>query len=333
MKTFINKVLAVAILTIASIFVARAQQQPYTAQLEEKVLPVSEFTSLSVSQNFEVTLVKGTYSARITVDKVLSPYVQVYVRSKTLYITYDEKAVPKDVRKLFKGRNAPKPIFRASVYMPQINTINLDDNATLSGSDEFVGNDFEANLTGNAQIKGLTLSVKSAKVSLKKNSQAALNIRADEKIEFTTEGNSNLQSTANTIGEFVCSASGNSNLTLSSDNKLSTITTAGNAELTITQKTDKLVLQTNGNSSLIINGEADALVIKGERNSKIDANAFEVNTAEASLSGNSRADINVKELLDATLVGGSALYYTGTPVFKIGKVIKSTLAPYGATAK
>ena len=46
-----------------------------------------------------------------------------------------------------------------------------------------------------------------------------------------------------------------------------------------------------------------------------------------------KASVNVSDTVDATLQGGAALYYSGTPSFKIGKIIKSTLAPKGAPAK
>ncbi len=319
----------VVICTIASVFAAHAQ---YTAQLEEKTLPVGEFNSINVTDNFEVTLAKGAYNAKITADKVLSPYVQVYVRSKTLYVTYDEKAVPKDVKKLFKGRGAPKAIFRATVYVPEISGITLTDNSSLIATDEFVGNTVEISLADNAQIKTLPITAASITLNMKKNSQVSLNVNVDNKLEFYTEGNSNLKVIGN-AKEMVCSASGNSSVTLSGDCETSTINGAGGAKISYSQKANKVILQMEGNSNLSIIGESPSMMIKAERNSKIDANGFEVKTLEADMSGSSKAEVTVEELIDATLVGGSSLYFTGTPAIKIGKIVKSTLAPLGANNK
>ena len=94
-----------------------------------------------------------------------------------------------------------------------------------------------------------------------------------------------------------------------------------------------MTLNAGGFSKLNLSGEADAIDIRGERSASIEANAFVVKKADANLSGSSKVNISISESLNATLVGGSSLYYTGTPSIKIGKIIKSTLAPYGSTAK
>jgi hypothetical protein len=39
--------------------------------------------------------------------------------------------------------------------------------------------------------------------------------------------------------------------------------------------------------------------------------------------------VNVDKEDKVTLVSGASLYYSGTPVFQIDKIVKSTLAPYG----
>ncbi len=330
MKALINRVLSIVICTIAFAFAANAQQ--YTTQLEEKVLPVGEFTSVSVSNDFEVTLAKGAYNTKVTVDKVLSPYVQVYVRSKTLYITYDEKSVPKDIRKMFKGRNAPQPHFRATVYMPQIGGIILSDNATLLASDEFAGDQVEINLADKSQLKGLTLIASSILINTKKNTQASVNFKADNKIEIITDGNANLTAMTE-CDELVVSAAGNSNVSVNGFCSSTTLSGSGSPQMSISQKAQKASLQLGGSTELILTGEAETLYLKSEKSAKLNANGFDAKTIEADMSGSSKAEVNVSELLDATLVGGSALYYTGTPVFKIGKVFKSTLAPLGATGK
>jgi len=88
--------------------------QSFSPKLTDKQIPVSEFNSLNVSDDFEVTLARGAYGVRLTVDEELAPYVEVYVKAKTLYLSYDEKSVPKELRKLYKGRNGLTPVFRVT---------------------------------------------------------------------------------------------------------------------------------------------------------------------------------------------------------------------------
>ena len=330
MKAIINKVLWLTV-GIVCLFVLPAQAQ-VTAGQEEKSIPVGEFSSISVSDDFEVSLVKGKHGVKITSEKELIPYIQVYVRSKSLFITYDEKSVPKDIRNLFRGRGSSDPVFRAVVSMPEIGGISLSNNATLSSIEDFSGGTFDLNLADKAQVKTLTVRVNSANLNLKKNAQVSMNVEVANRLEINTEGNASIKLSGK-AQEFSVNAAGSSELTVSADCKSSTVTTSGSADLSLSQKTEKMVLTVGGFSKLNLSGEADSIQIRGERSASVDANAFSVKKAEANLSGSAKVNISISESLDATLVGGSSLYYTGTPSIKIGKVIKSTLAPYGSTAK
>lgn len=331
MKALVNKILWLTIGFVCILaFPARAQQM--TAGQEEKTIPVGDFSSISVSDDFEVSLVKGKQGVKVTSEKELIPYIQVYVRSKTLFISYDEKSVPKDTRKLFKRRGASDPVFRAVVSMPELGGITLSNNATLSAVENFSGNNLEINLADKAQVKTLSAHVNAATLTMKKNAQASVNIEADSKLTINTEGNAELK-LGGKAQEIAVDAAGSSELTLAADCKTSAITTSGTAEVSLSQKAEKISLNAGGYSKLNLSGEADVILLQGERSASVEANAFTVKKAEANLSGSAKVNISITESLDATLLGGSALYYTGTPSIKIGKIIKSTLAPYGSTAK
>lgn len=329
MKAFIQKVMVLAFCAVTSFaWTAGAQ----TTQLEEKTLPVGEFSSVSVTDDFEVTLVKGAYSVRVTSVKELAPYVQVYVRAKVLYIAYDEKSVPKDIKKLFKGRGAAEPVFRAVVCLPELNGVTLANNATLMSTDEFSGVNFEMSLGDKSQVKNLTLRAGNVTVNMKKNAQAALNLKADNRMELNTDGNANLKLNGSAM-ELSMNAQGSSEVAVTGDFRTSTLSMAGSAKGVVSQKADKTLLQMGGSANLTLTGDAGQMNVRGERNALVEANGFTVKNVEANLNGSARVNVTVTELIDATLVGGSSLYYTGTPSIRIGKIIKSTLAPYGATAK
>ncbi|MBP5482776.1 MAG: DUF2807 domain-containing protein [Bacteroidales bacterium] len=330
MKAFIHKVLMLVICTSAlAIVPARAQSY----QLEEKTLPVGEFSSVSVSGDFEVTLVKGAYSVKVTTYQVLAPYLQVFVRSKTLYISYDEKSVPKDTRKIFKGRGAPTQVFRAVVYLPELNGISLEDNVTLSSTDEFSGNGFTMSLDEKAQVKGLNLRATNISVNMKKNAQASsLNLKADNRLEINTEGNANLKGALDSP-EMAFNTSGASLVAINGGGKNATFNMNGTSNVTATMQEEKTVLNISGNADLRLIGSSDNMIVTADKSAEIEANDYAVKKVEAKMNGGAKLNANVTEQLDATLVNGASFYYTGTPAITIGKIIKSTLAPYGSTAK
>ena len=333
MKALINKMLVLAIASITLLLAAPAARAQYTSQLEEKTIPVGEFSGIEVAGDFEVTLSNGPCVAKVTVDKMLSPYVQVYVRGKVLHITYDSKAVPKDVRQLYKGRNAPKPVFRASVSMPELSSIFLGGNAILNGGDVL-----ECKLTTDidiqdkAQLKNLNIKAGSVNVNLKKQAQAAISIDAVNKAELRTEGNANLRATVN-AHDIVSAAVGSSEIAITSKGENATISGTGGSKSVVTFEGQKAVVSLEGSATLNLSGKGEALSVRGGKSSNIEAAAFDTKAATVDLNGSVKANITVSENLDANLVGGSTLYYTGDPVFKIGKIVRSTLAPYGSSSR
>lgn len=324
----------VAALACACFFAFQASaQEVYTTLLDERTISVGDFSSISVSDDFEVTLAKGACSARVTTDKVLAPYVQVYVRSRTLYVSYDEKAVPKDVKKLFKGRKAPDPVFRVVVFMPHLSGIELSDNASLASVDELSGAQVSINLTDKALIKSLKLNADDITVRAKKNSQVSMNIDIIGKADLGSEANAALKVSAK-AGEVMANAAGSSKLTLVTECRKAVFNTGASAKVTADPKVSEIVeVHMGGSSELVLSGETPQLLIRAEKNSELNASALKSLKVDAQMSGSSNAEVNAVEDIDATLVGGSSLYYTGTPAIRIGKIIKSTLAPHGSSAK
>lgn len=333
MKALFNKMLVLAIASIALVMAAPVARAQYTSQLEEKTIPVGDFSGIEVAGDFEVTLSSGPCVAKVTVDKMLSPYVQVYVRGKVLHITYDSKAVPKDVRQLYKGRNAPKPVFRASITLPELSSIFLGGNAILN-----CGELLECKLTTDidiqdkAQLKNLNIKAGSVNVNMKKQAQAALSIEAVNKAELRAEGNANLRATVD-AHDIVVSALGSSEIAITSKGENATISGTGSSKSVVTFEGEKAVVTIGGSANINLSGKGEALSVRGEKSSNFEAAAFDTKAATVDLNGSVKANVTVSESLDANLVGGSTLYYTGDPTFKIGKVVRSTLAPYGSSSK
>ncbi len=324
MKNLFSKLLCLAVLASAFAFPSRAQ---FVNHLEETTLPVGEFTMVSANGDFEVTLSKGSYGVRLTTDKNLTPYVQVYVRSNTLYLTYDEKSVPKDIKKLYKGKNASQPVFRAVVSMPQLNGINLDDNVILSSAEAFYGSDVVITLTDKAQVRNLTVQGNSITVDMKKNSQAALTLTADKKMEVTTDDKAILK-LAEKAREITLNAKGNSDNALSGEGEILNLNLSEKTTSNVSHRTKNAVLNVGGSSKLILNGSGEYLEVKGGKNAEVEAVAFPVKTMKAELDGG-KVNVAVEKELNVTLLGGSSLFFTGSPTLIVNKIVKSTLAPAG----
>ena len=324
MKNIFNKLLCLAVLASAFAFPSRAQ---FVNHLEETTLPVGEFTMVSASGDFEVTLSKGSYGVRLTTDKNLTPYVQVYVRSNTLYLTYDEKSVPKDIKKLYKGKNASQPVFRAVVSMPQLNGIELDDNVILSSAEAFYGSDIVISLTDKAQVRNLTVQGNSITVNMKKNAQAALTLTADKKMEVTTDDKAILK-LAEKAREITLNAKGSSDNALSGEGEILNLNLSEKTTSNVNHRTKNAVLNVGGSSKLILNGSGEYLEVKGGKNAEVEAVAFPVKTMKAELDGG-KVNVAVEKEMNVTLLGGSSLFFTGSPTLIVNKIVKSTLAPAG----
>ncbi len=324
MKNLFSKLLCLAVLASAFAFPSRAQ---FVNHLEETTLPVGEFTMVSANGDFEVTLSKGSYGVRLTTDKNLTPYVQVYVRSNTLYLTYDEKSVPKDIKKLYKGKNASQPVFRAVVSMPQLNGIELDDNVILSSAEAFYGSDIVISLTDKAQVRNLTVQGNSITVNMKKNAQAALTLTADKKMEVTTDDKAILK-LAEKAREITLNAKGSSDNALSGEGEILNLNLSEKATGNVSHRTKNAVLNVGGSSKLILTGTGEYLEVKGGKNAEVEAVAFPVKTMKAELDGG-KVNVAVEKEMNVTLLGGSSLFFTGSPTLIVNKIVKSTLAPAG----
>ena len=325
LKAIIGMIAFAAVLLVAP---QRAAAQSLSAQLTDKDIMVSEFNAVNVSDDFDVTVSRGTYGVRLTVDKELAPYVEVYVRSKVLYISYDEKAVPKELRKVYRGKGGLTPTFRVVAYTPELQAVTLSDNAILTGVEEFAASDFELTMAGKSQVRNLSIAAASARVSMKKNAIANLNLKTDRGVEVNTDNNSNLKLTF-TGRELALTSDGSSVVVADGPTRSLNLSTGGSSQVSVSSDTEKVEVTAEGSSKLTLTGKAQEMEVKGSRSSVVDAFAMPLEEVEANLSNSSTVTVSVSKKVSANLVGGSALFYSGNPVCEIEKIVKSTLAPYG----
>ena len=133
---------------------------------------LSPFEGIEASAGFQVSLSSGdTYSVRLTMDDALESYVQCYVKAGVLHLGLDSKAIPKDIKNQYKGRNASEPTLVAVVKLPALKSVTLADNAVFTSSAEIATSDFTMNLGGSSAVTNLKLTGKSFNLTLAKNAE------------------------------------------------------------------------------------------------------------------------------------------------------------------
>lgn len=323
-----------ALLTVAAFSFMLFFAQTAKAQTKELTHDFAEFAALNVTEDFEVTLAKGNPGIKLTVDTQLAPYVNTYVKGNTLFLSYDEKAVPKDVKKLYKGKNAPVPIMRAVVYTPVLETITLANNTSLTGTEEFNCKHFELNLGDKANVKQLNVFCSTAKISMKKNSEAVLNINSESSVDVELNNNANLKLTA-TVNELNVTTLGSASAFINGDAISLKVDAQGKTETTAVfeNPTESVVAVLVENAAVTLTGNAGTLVLNASKNSVADFSGLAVvDSAEVTMNSG-KATISPAAALKVNLISGATLYFNGTPSIQVDKIIKSTLAPSGTPLK
>jgi len=291
----IYKALAIATLIATSMSAAIAQ----TRTIEHEY---SEFDSIVASNDFKVNLVvSDTYATKVVVDDALESYVQCYVKAKTLYIALDEKNIPKDVKKSYKGKNVSDPVLTAVVYMPSIKALTLSDGASFTTTSTIENTDFTLSMTDNCSITNMSVTVnKTAEINLSKKSKiASLYLRADEA---------------------VINADGSATLTSEVNAQKVKIANSGSAELTINGESEDASVSLSGGSKLLMTGKADSFKVSGKGSSaKVDAAGLQVKDAVMVFSG-ATVSIDPSKSLELDLGKGADLTYSDNPEIKIVKI-------------
>ena len=196
------------------------------------------------------------------------------------------------------------------------------------GVEEFVANDFELTAVGKSQVKNLRLTASSARISMKKNAVVNMNLKTDRGVEVNTDNNANLKLTFSGR-ELALSADGSSVVVAEGPTRNLNLATSGSSQVSVSSDTEDVEVTAEGSSKLTLTGKALEMKVRGSRSSFVDAFAMPVENVEASLTNSSTVTVTVSKKVNVNLIGGSSLYYSGTPEFQIEKIVKSTLAPYG----
>ena len=306
MNSLIYKTLIVATAIVAlAISPGRAQ----TIQRVEDALP--EFGRIAVGGDFvlEVRYAKQ-YSATLQIEELFADYVQVAVEDSTLTVSVDERRVPADVRRLYRGRDALPPVFNLRVTMPEtLSYLRLSDRASLGRVDELVIHPDELGIrvTDNAVISGLTTDAR--RVSLDLDKRANVSMRADSDTLFVR-------------------MAGNSTLMLEQHSKRAVVNAVSNASLTLDGETEEMTVSVKGTTKTILNGQAGKVKYEMANSSSVNAYSLQSGEANAVLSGICTLYDATEKDLTVDLSHGATLIFLNSPAIHVENIRNSSLIPY-----
>lgn len=287
--------------------VALASSATATAQTRTIEHEYSEFDAISASSDFKVTMVEREgYNAKFKVSDALESYVLCYVKAGTLYIGIDEKAIPKEVKKTFKGKNSEGSVLEATVYVPVLNSITLSDDCTFTSNGDLKSDNFNLNLSGGSSIANLNVEAGSAVITVgKKSKLSSFNVKATDKLTVNADGS------AEAVIE--CSA------------KELNVNNSGSANLAINGQSESISVITAGSAGLSLCGKTTSLNVAGKGgSSKIDAVALSADDVTVSLDG-AQLTVNPGMNLSLDLGKGASVCYAGDPKIKIVKIQNATV--------
>ena len=259
-----------------------------------KKLDVLPFDGIECVASCEVKVKTGaSCSAELTCDSQIKDYVIVSVKNNVLHIDFNSKDMPSELKKVWKAKDSRIAQFKISVEMPYVKSIDFAGDAQfVSENATFDSSLLKLNLKDRARATGLTVNSKSFTMDISKNSYASLS---------TTSENFSVKS----------SNSANASVKASS----------------------KVVNVESSNSSLVtINGSAQTLKLNTSGSSTVDAVSMDAGEVTVKMDNSSQANVHTSGALNIEMKGNSHLYFKGSPVFNIVKIISSSVEPYSEKA-
>lgn len=284
------------------------------AQTKQTSHDFSAFDALEVDYDFNVRVVESRkYSITLNVEDVLKDYIQAYVKNHTLYITLDEKSVPSDVKKMFRGRRAAAPILDATVYTPDpLASVKLSGSSVLAIDQELKCKDFVIDLSENAVISRLTVDAGQVTITSAGKSSADLVVYADD---------------------IKLNAAGSSKISLEQDSQNLTIVSGSSAEIDVEGETLDASLTTSGSSKVYLTGKTNNLTVTGSGSSYIDAINLKTSDCSVKLSNSCKVYEAATEALHLDMAGNSTVVFDGEPKIDVINIKSSTVQRYANVKK
>ena len=306
MNTLFKRVLAVAI-GILTLGMSAAYSQS-VKDIERESL--SAFTGIKLGGDFVLDLRYGTqYQAKVSTEELLAEYIQFDVSGGVLTVSMDERKVPAEVKRLFRGKNNAAT-FKLIVTMPQaLRTLSLEDKAVL------------------ATVSELVVSPEGLDISLKENARiASFNITADRvNVKMERKAEAVLEVTADSLA---VDMSGSASLDLTQHVSKVGYTLSYNANLVSGGETESMVLNAKGTSKAILNGRAPVVSYKVTNASNVNAVNLSTEEAHVEMSGLCTLTEAATQDIYINIGAGANLIFRNEPVIHILSVKNASITPY-----
>ena len=254
-----------------------------SAQTVKKDFDLKGFNSVEFGSEFKATIQKSeVFSVSVELTEELVPYLDVRVSKGALIV--ELRNVPTKLT-LLKSN-----VVTATVGMPELRNVTLNDAARLTVADSFdLGNeDFTLSTAGASEVKQLEIHAKNATLSLLGASRIHLNG------DFVTV---NVQS------------AGTSRLDMEADADELLVKSSGTAVSEIEGSFESIDLDLGGTSNVTLKGEAEEMTVAASTAGSVDALRMPVATADVRLSGAGVCKVYVKEALEVQCTGASTCSY------------------------
>lgn len=270
------------------------------------------FSRIVLGGEFSLDIRYGKqYRARMAVEELFGDYVQFSVADSTLTVTMDERKVPGEVRKLFKGKDSRSPEFRIEVTMPEtLRELALDGRAALVAADDLVfdGSSISVKLSDNARVASVAFKADRIRLSLDRMADATLSVVCDS-LSVDQAGASNLDLTHRTAA--------------------SAFAVSGSASLLVRGETGLLKLDAKGFSKSILNGKAPVVRYRIGTSSQVNAVSLDNARAFAEVAGlNSSLTTAATDELTVDLGTGATVYFLNDPTLHVLYLKNASLIPY-----
>ena len=269
------------------------------------------FHSIELGGDFSLDIEYGKqYTVRLSVEELFADYVLFSVLDSTLAVTLDERHVPAEVRKLFRGKDASTPVFRINVTMPEsLRSLKLSSRAVLLSADDLVvdSDRFQLQVTDNARVASLAFG--SGRVAL------ALDKKADVRMSVTCDSLSVVQA-------------GTANLNLTQHTDVSAFDMSGSSTLEVKGETGLLKIDSRGFAKSVLGGEAPVARYKLANSSQVNATLLEAERAFVEMSGLGTLTQAASGELSVDLSGGATVYFLNDPSIHVIYLKNASLIPY-----
>ena len=295
-------------LVISTIILAMVSSSGLFGQTVSKSEDFTEFHTIEANESFNIVFKeRPDYLVTWKTDKALSDYVEIYVAKKVLHINFNKKALSKELKKTYRGNNAPKPVFDVVIEAPTISRISLSDKVVLkTEGNTLSAEDFSLVLSGNARVENFKLSAKTVDLELSKNAEASLKIQADD---------------------IKVNASNSAILNLSHKTGALTLTGSGSSKINSEGSASGASVNSQGMASVSLSGSGERIDIQSSGFSKQNLSEFSVKKAYTNLSGSSEVIVNPSEVLSVE-IKGAKLFFLNDPFIEIVGIDNGSLLHY-----